>query len=139
MTEKNIPVGIIIIGIFAFLFMLREVRVGFGMILNPIDYGVFLGTGLVIVGIISGIFGVGCFMKWSWAWRFGVIFSIVGILLLLLSILIKVILLHLGMIFGEINIIELFDINIVELLGLSIVLWYLFRHPAKAYFGKIDP
>ena len=127
--KKNTHVGIIILGILALLFGLIQVRRGLDLAIYPLypgSLGLIFGIILIITGIIAGIFGVGCFLAWSWTWFIGVIFSGAGIIFLLVASLGIVSTAPLAMDF----------INIVEIVVAGIIFWYLFQPHVKAHFGK---
>jgi len=129
MTEKETPLGIVLIGIFSLLIGLVFVGSGLSFVLIPSflgNFGVITGIILFVIGIGVGIFGVGCFLAWSWAWLTGVILLVFSILLQLI-VLIQI---------GIMSISSLDYGNIFGILLASLILWYLFQPHIKTYFQR---
>jgi hypothetical protein len=121
MAEQARPLGVTIIGILWILAgLLMAVGAGVGgaalAVIGLGALGAMVGVIFVIIGLVFIALGIGCFKGWPWVWPVGVIFTIVALIINLLSILS----LPAGAIVGII-----FDI---------IVLWYLFQPQVKAWF-----
>ncbi len=122
MAEKARPLGVTIIGILWILAgLLTAIGGGVGgaalAIIGLGSLGAAVGVILVIIGLVFIALGVGCFKGWPWVWPVGVIFTIIGIVINLLSILSNTASAIIGI---------LIDI---------IILWYLFQPQVKAWFG----
>jgi len=121
MAENARPLGVTIIGILWILAgLLMAVGAGVGgaalAIMGLGGLGAMVGVIFVIIGLVFIALGIGCFKGWPWVWPVGVIFTIVALVINLLSI----VSMPAGAIIGII-----FDI---------IVLWYLFQPQVKAWF-----
>jgi len=121
MAENARPLGVTIIGILWILAgFLMAVGAGVGgaalAVIGLGALGAMVGVIFVIIGLVFIALGIGCFKGWPWVWPVGVIFTIVALIINLLSI----VSLPAGAIIGII-----FDI---------IVLWYLFQPQVKAWF-----
>ena len=121
MAENARPLGVTIIGILWILAgLLMAVGAGVGgaalAIMGLGGLGAMVGVIFVIIGLVFIALGIGCFKGWPWVWPVGVIFTIVALIINLLSI----VSMPAGAIIGI-----LFDI---------IVLWYLFQPQVKAWF-----
>jgi hypothetical protein len=121
MAENARPLGVTIIGILWILAgLLMAVGAGVGgaalAIMGLGGLGAMVGVIFVIIGLVFIALGIGCFKGWPWVWPVGVIFTIVALIINLLSI----VSMPAGAIIGII-----FDI---------IVLWYLFQPQVKAWF-----
>jgi len=121
MAENARPLGVTIIGILWILAgLLMAVGAGVGgaalAIMGLGALGAMVGVIFVIIGLVFIALGIGCFKGWPWVWPVGVIFTIVALIINLLSI----VSMPAGAIIGII-----FDI---------IVLWYLFQPQVKAWF-----
>jgi hypothetical protein len=122
MAEKARPLGVTIIGILWILAgLLTAIGGGVGgaalAIIGLGSLGAAVGVILVIIGLVFIALGVGCFKGWPWVWPVGVIFTIIGIVINLLSILSNTASAIIGI---------LIDI---------IILWYLSQPQVKAWFG----
>jgi hypothetical protein len=120
MAEMSRPLGVTIIGILWILAgLLTAIGAGLGgaalAVMGLGALGAMVGVVLVIIGLVFIALGIGCFKGWPWVWPVGVIFTIIGLVINLLSILANP-----AVIIGII-----FDI---------IILWYLFQPPVKAWF-----
>jgi len=80
--------------------------------------GAAMGVIFLVIGIIDLLLGVGCFLAWSWVWIVGIIFSVISILIGLVSLVTS----GLGALLG--------------IIIAAIILWYLFQPQVKAYFGQ---
>jgi len=121
MAENARPLGVTIIGILWILAgLLMAVGAGVGgaalAIMGLGALGAMVGVIFVIIGLVFIALGIACFKGWPWVWPVGVIFTIVALIINLLSI----VSMPAGAIIGII-----FDI---------IVLWYLFQPQVKAWF-----
>jgi len=129
MTERKTPLGIVVLGIFSLLIGIVFAGSGLTYVLIPSflgNFGVITGVILFVIGIGAGIFGVGCFLAWSWSWLIGVILLVFSILLQLVVItqiaIMSISLLDYGNIFG--------------ILLACVILWYLFQPHIKTYFQR---
>lgn len=121
MAEMSRPLGVTIIGILWILAgLLMAVGAGVGgaalAVIGLGALGAMVGVIFVIIGLVFIALGIGCFKGWPWVWPVGVIFTIVALIINLLSI----VSMPAGAIIGII-----FDL---------IVLWYLFQPQVKAWF-----
>ena len=121
MAENARPLGVTIIGILWILAgLLTALGAGLGgaalAVIGLGALGAMVGVVFVIIGLVFLALGIGCFKGWPWVWPVGVIFTIVALIINLLSI----VSMPAGAIIGII-----FDI---------IVLWYLFQPQVKAWF-----
>jgi hypothetical protein len=121
MAENARPLGVTIIGILWILAgLLMAVGAGVGgaalAVIGLGALGAMVGVIFVIIGLVFIALGIGCFKGWPWVWPVGVIFTIVALIINLLSI----VSMPAGAIIGII-----FDL---------IVLWYLFQPQVKAWF-----
>ncbi|MCX6681840.1 MAG: hypothetical protein NTY71_02475 [Methanoregula sp.] len=90
MAEKETPLGIVFLGILSIIIGLMSVRTGLSLAVLPSylgGFGLIAGILLLVIGIIDGIFGVGCFLAWSWVWIVGVILLVFSILLQIVALL----------------------------------------------------
>jgi hypothetical protein len=123
MAENARPLGVTIIGILWIIAGLLTVIGGAvgGAALAIIGLG---GIGaavsviFIIIGLIFLFLGIGCFKGWPWVWPVGVVFTIIGVIINLLSILSNTASAIIGIII---------DI---------IILWYLFQPQVKAWFKQ---
>jgi hypothetical protein len=121
MAEMSRPLGVTIIGILWILAgLLTAVGGGVGgaalAIIGLGALGAAVGVILVIIGLVFIALGVGCFKGWPWVWPVGIIFTIIGLVINLLSILSNT------------------GAAIVGILIDIIILWYLFQPQVKAWF-----
>lgn len=121
MAEMSRPLGVTIIGILWILAgLLTAIGGGVGgaalAIIGLGGLGAAVGVILVIIGLVFIALGIGCFKGWPWVWPVGVIFTIIGIIINLLSILASTWSAIIGI--------------IIDL----IILWYLFQPQVKAWF-----
>jgi len=117
------PIGVTILGVLWILGGLLMMVSGFvGGTLLSIEglggLGAAMGVIFLVIGIIDLLLGVGCFLAWSWVWIVGIIFSVIGILIGLVSLVTS----GLGALVG--------------IIIAAIILWYLFQPQVKAYFGQ---
>jgi hypothetical protein len=134
MPGKDTPLGIILIGIFFTLFGLASIYSGFGFAFYPSwagSYGLYLGAGLLIAGIIELVFGVGFLLGRPWAWKAGVVILACGVLMQ-------------GFImYGWMQVSRsLTDIqsnfwSYFSIAVTCIMLWYLFLPHVKSFYGRI--
>jgi hypothetical protein len=120
MAEMSRPLGVTIIGILWILGgLLTAMVAGLGgaalAVIGLGAVGAMVGVVFVIIGLVLIALGIGCFKGWPWVWPVGVIFTIIALIINLLSILANP-----AVIIGII-----FDI---------IILWYLFQPQVKAWF-----
>jgi hypothetical protein len=116
------PLGVTIIGILWILYGLVLIFGGIigGAVLSVAGLGALgalIGIVLLIVGIIYLVLGIGSFKAWPWVWIVGVVFTIISVL---------------------INLVTLVSGGISAIIGIiidAIILWYLFQPQVKAYFG----
>jgi hypothetical protein len=122
MPEMERPLGVTIIGILNILsglfYLVGGLALGAILAIAIPLLGGIIGALLVIIGIIYIILGIGCFKGWGWVWTLTVIFSILGILISLVSIVV-----------GNFT-------SIVSIIIAAIILWYLFQEEPKKFFGK---
>jgi hypothetical protein len=112
--------GILIIGLF--LEMIREFMPGAmpeaGFLKGFIELIVLIATiVLLILGLVSFLLAYGLWTGKGWAWTLTFIFSIIGILLGLISL----------------------PSGIISILINVLILYYLTRPHVKAFFGKAPP
>ncbi|MDD3137173.1 MAG: hypothetical protein PHF57_05915 [Methanoregula sp.] len=117
------PIGVTILGVLWILGGLLIMVSGFvGGTLLSIEglggLGAAMGVIFLVIGIIDLLLGVGCFLAWSWVWIVGIIFSVISILIGLVSLVTS----GLGALVG--------------IIIAAIILWYLFQPQVKAYFGQ---
>lgn len=115
------PLGVTIIGILWILAgLLTAIGAGLGgaalAVMGLGALGAMVGVVLVIIGLVFIALGIGCFKGWPWVWPVGVIFTIIGLVINLLSILSNP------------------GAAIVGILIDIIILWYLFQPQVKAWF-----
>ncbi|MCX6693410.1 MAG: hypothetical protein NT074_02490 [Methanomicrobiales archaeon] len=129
MKNKSRPLGVTIIGILYILgglITLSRSIVGSAIMdfvgLGPIS--TIFGIAATILGIISLVLGVGCFMGWGWVWTFAVIVSILNIIMSIGGWAIS----------GFSGIVE--PPLVIGVIIPAIILWYLFQENVKRYFGK---
>ena len=95
--------------------------IGMGFSVIGVVYSGFIGTlggVMVLIGLVDFVLGVGCFMAWPWVWTVSVAFTVLHLI---------------------IGIVSLLTTGIGALLGLIIpfiILYYLLQPHVKAYFGK---
>jgi hypothetical protein len=122
MPEMERPLGVTIIGILNILsglfYLVGGLALGAILAIAIPLLGGIIGALLVIIGIIYIILGIGCFKGWGWVWTLTVIFSILGILISLVSLVV-----------GNFT-------SIVSIIIAAIILWYLFQEEPKKFFGK---
>jgi hypothetical protein len=124
MAER--PLGVTIIGILWIISGILALLGGIGIsvlggaIAGPLGaaFGLVIGFGLVIMGLIEIILGIGCFRAWGWVWTIGVIVTIISLVV------------------GIIDLIQSGASALVGIIISAIILWYLFRENVKKYFGK---
>jgi hypothetical protein len=129
MKNKSRPLGVTIIGILYILGGLITLSRGIvgSAIMGFVGLGplsTIFGIAATILGIISLVLGVGCFMGWGWVWTFAVIVSILNII----------------MSFGGWAISGFSGLVapplVIGVIIPAIILWYLFQENVKRYFGK---
>jgi hypothetical protein len=133
MAGKDTPQGIILIGILFTLFGLVSICNGFGLAFYRSwagSYGLYLGAGLLIAGIIELVFGVGFLLGRPWAWKAGVVIFVCSILLQVFSL----------YTWSRVDA-SMLDINrnFWSYFGIAltcIMLWYIFLPHVRAYYGK---
>ena len=123
MAEQTRPLGVTIIGILWILAgLLTAIGGGIGgaalAIIGLGGLGAAVGVILVIIGLVFIALGIGCFKGWPWVWPVGVIFTVIALIINLLSILSNTASAVIGIII---------DI---------IILWYLFQPQVKAWFKQ---
>jgi len=135
MEHKERPLGVIIFGILSLILGFGSVAAGIRLVtFGPVYLswiGMIAGVVLVGIGIAEGVFGLGCFMAWPWAWVLGVILLVIGILLqffILVALIISVGV-QLDYYTPEIEV-------IIGIIIDGIIIYYLFRPHVKAYFGR---
>jgi hypothetical protein len=134
-AEKGRPLGVLLLGILSII--LGSLAVLSGLILVAFGpfylgwLGPLAGAILLVLGCAVVIFGIGCFRAWPWAWVLGVILLVLAVLLQLFSLvtLIVSVGIHLDYFNPETE-------AIIEMAISGIILYYLFRPPVKAYFGR---
>jgi uncharacterized membrane protein (DUF2068 family) len=112
------PIGVTIIAILAILGGIAFLASGLGtLILIPL-MGIFIGSGLLILGLAYFLMAYGLWKGKSWAWTLTLILSGIGIIVGIGSIIVG----NIGSIFHII-------IN-------AIVIFYLYRPNVKSFFNK---
>jgi Predicted membrane protein (DUF2127) len=112
------PIGVTIIAILAILGGIAFIASGLGtLILIPL-IGIFIGSGLLILGLAYFLMAYGLWKGKSWAWILTLILSGIGIIVGIGSIVVG----NIGSIFHII-------IN-------AIVIFYLYRPNVKSFFNK---
>ena len=121
MSDKERPLGITILGALWIILGLLYFAIGMGFAFMGVVLSGLLGTlggVFVLIGIVDFVLGVGCFMAWPLIWTVSVAFTVLHII---------------------IGIVSLLTTGIGALLGLIIpfiILYYLLQPHVKAYFGK---
>lgn len=112
------PIGVTIIALLAILGGIAFLASGLGtLILIPL-IGIFIGSGLFILGLAYFLMAYGLWKARSWAWTLTLILSGIGIIVGIGSIIVG----NIGSIFHII-------IN-------AIVIYYLYRPNVKSFFNK---
>jgi len=112
------PIGVTIIAILAILGGIAFLASGLGtLILIPL-IGIFIGSGLLILGLAYFLMAYGLWKGKSWSWILTLILSGIGIIVGIGSIIVG----NIGSIFHII-------IN-------AIVIFYLYRPNVKSFFNK---
>jgi hypothetical protein len=115
---KQRPIGVTIIALLTILGGLAFLVSALGtLILIPL-IGIFIGSGLFILGLAYFLMAYGLWNAKSWAWTFTLILSGIGIIVGIGSIVVG----NIGAIFHMI-------IN-------AIIIYYLYRPNVKAFFNK---
>jgi hypothetical protein len=114
---KQRPIGVTIIALLAILGGIAFLVSGLVSILIPL-IGIFIGSGLFILGLAYFLMAYGLWNGKSWAWTLTLILSGIGIIVGIGSIVVG----NLGSIFHTI-------IN-------AIIIYYLYRPNVKAFFDK---
>jgi Predicted membrane protein (DUF2127) len=115
---KQRPIGVTIIALLAILGGIAFLVSGLGtLILIPL-IGIFIGSGLFILGLAYFLMAYGLWKGKGWAWTLTLILSGIGIIVGIGSIVVG----NLGSIFHTI-------IN-------AIIIYYLYRPNVKAFFNK---
>jgi hypothetical protein len=132
---KERPFGVLILGILSLILGLMAVFSGLILLTFSPKYlgwlGPVAGAVLVVLGIAMGIFGIGCFRAWSWAWVLGVVLLVSGMLLQLFSLVTWF--LSAGM---KLDYYNPETEAIIGILIAGIIMYYLFQPQVKAYFGR---
>jgi uncharacterized membrane protein (DUF2068 family) len=114
---KQRPIGVTIIALLAILGGIAFLVSGLVSILIPV-IGIFIGSGLFILGLAYFLMAYGLWNGKSWAWTLTLILSGIGIIVGIGSIVVG----NIGSIFHII-------IN-------AIIIYYLYRPNVKAFFDK---
>lgn len=114
---KQRPIGVTIIAVLAILGGIAFLASGLGTLLIPL-IGIFIGSGLFILGLAYFLMAYGLWNGKSWAWTLTLILSGIGIIVGIGSIVVG----NLGSIFHII-------INVI-------IIYYLYRPNVKAFFDK---
>jgi uncharacterized membrane protein (DUF2068 family) len=115
---KQRPIGVTIIALLAILGGIAFLGSGIGtLILIPL-MGIFIGSGLFILGLAYFLMAYGLWKGKSWAWMLTLILSGIGIIVGIGSIIVG----NIGSIFHII-------IN-------AIIIYYLYRPNVKSFFNK---
>jgi hypothetical protein len=114
---KQRPIGVTIIAVLAILGGIAFLASGLGTLLIPL-IGIFIGSGLFILGLAYFLMAYGLWNGKSWAWTLTLILSGIGIIVGIGSIVVG----NIGSIFHII-------INVI-------VIYYLYRPNVKAFFDK---
>ncbi|MGA7370576.1 MAG: hypothetical protein WBX01_15720 [Nitrososphaeraceae archaeon] len=115
---KQRPIGVTIIALLAILGGIAFLVSGFGtLILIPL-LGIFIGSGLFILGLAYFLMAYGLWNGKGWAWTLTLILSGIGIIVGIGSIIVG----NVGSIFHTI-------IN-------AIIIYYLYRPNVKAFFNR---
>ena len=114
---KQRPIGVTIIALLAILGGIAFLASGLVTLLIPL-FGIFIGSGLFILGLAYFLMAYGLWNGKSWAWTLTLILSGIGIIVGIGSIVVG----NLGSIFHII-------INVI-------IIYYLYRPNVKAFFDK---
>jgi uncharacterized membrane protein (DUF2068 family) len=114
---KQRPIGVTIIALLAILGGIAFLASGLVTLLIPL-IGIFIGSGLFILGLAYFLMAYGLWNGKSWAWTLTLILSGIGIIVGIGSIVVG----NLGSIFHII-------INVI-------IIYYLYRPNVKAFFDK---
>lgn len=115
---KQRPIGVTIIALLAILGGIAFLVSGLGaLVLIPL-IGIFLGSGLFILGLAYFLMAYGLWKGKGWAWTLTLILSGIGIIVGIGSIVVG----NIGSIFHTI-------IN-------AIIIYYLYRPNVKAFFNR---
>jgi hypothetical protein len=115
---KQRPIGVTIIALLAILGGIAFLVSGLGtLVLIPL-IGIFLGSGLLILGLAYFLMAYGLWKGKGWAWTLTLILSGIGIIVGIGSIVVG----NIGSIFHII-------IN-------AIIIYYLYRPNVKAFFNR---
>lgn len=115
---KQRPIGVTIIALLAILGGIAFLISGLGtLVLIPL-IGIFLGSGLFILGLAYFLMAYGLWKGKGWAWTLTLILSGIGIIVGIGSIVVG----NIGSIFHTI-------IN-------AIIIYYLYRPNVKAFFNR---
>jgi uncharacterized membrane protein (DUF2068 family) len=114
---KQRPIGVTIIALLAILGGIAFLASGFGTLFIPLA-GIFIGSGLFILGLAYLLMAYGLWKGKGWAWTLTLILSGIGIIVGIGSIVVG----NLGSIFHII-------IN-------AIIIYYLYRPNVQAFFNK---
>ena len=134
MAGNNTPLGIVLIAIFFILSGLALTCMGLILVLFPSwagPYGLFLGTGVLIAGIIELVFGITFLLGWPGAW-------IAGVVILACGVLMQGFIMYRWVQVGQ----SLTDIqsnfwSYFSIAMTCIMLWYLFQPHVKSFYGRI--
>jgi hypothetical protein len=115
--DKQRPIGVTIIALLAILGGIAFLVSGLLTLLIPL-IGIFLGSGLFILGLAYFLMAYGLWKGKGWAWTLTLILSGIGIIIGIGSIVVG----NFGSIFHTI-------IN-------AIIIYYLYRPNVKAFFNR---
>ena len=114
---KQRPLGVTIIALLAILGGIAFLVGGLTLILIPL-VGIFIGSGLFILGLAYFLVAYGLWNGRSWAWTLTLILSGIGIIVGIGSIIV-----------GNIG-------SIIHTIINAIIIYYLYRPTVKSFFNK---
>ena len=114
---KQRPLGVTIIALLAILGGIAFLVVGLTLIFIPV-VGIFIGSGLFILGLAYFLVAYGLWNERSWAWTLTLILSGIGIIVGIGSIIV-----------GNIG-------SIIHTIINAIIIYYLSRPTVKSFFNK---
>ena len=114
---KQRPLGVTIIALLAILGGIAFLVGGLTLILIPL-VGIFIGSGLFILGLAYFLVAYGLWNGRSWAWTLTLILSGIGIIVGIGSIIV-----------GNIG-------SVIHTIINAIIIYYLYRPTVKSFFNK---
>lgn len=124
MSVRRRPIGVMIIGILFFLAGLIFLFAGVAGFTSDDETIMAAGAGSLIVGLVYLLLAFGCFKGWGWVWTLAVVFTIIGIIITLVTAF-----------SAGLDGTALMAALIALIIPL-IILLYLFSNKVKVWFGK---